>query len=70
MTRRARRNGFHFAALGLGDRPRLGDRHAHRPKQFSDSEELERAVKRELARLEGLQAALFAEGARSLLVVL
>ena len=69
MTRRARRNGFHLAALELGDRPRLSDRHAHRPKQFSDSEELERAVKRELARLEGLQAALFAEGARSLLVV-
>jgi PPK2 family polyphosphate:nucleotide phosphotransferase len=70
MKRGAGARGISLLPLAPGRRPRLGDKHAHRPAQLSDGEELERALRHELARLEGLQAALYAEGTRSLLIVL
>jgi PPK2 family polyphosphate:nucleotide phosphotransferase len=53
-----------------GERPRLGDRFARYPRDLGDSEALAAELPRELARTAGLQAALSAEGTRSLLIIL
>jgi PPK2 family polyphosphate:nucleotide phosphotransferase len=70
VKRGAGAQGLSLLPLPPGGRPRLGNKHAHCPRQLSDGEEVQRALRRELARLEGLQAALYAEGTRSLLIVL
>ena len=56
--------------LERGEKPRLGDRRARRPRGLADSATLHAGLPRELARASRLSAALTAEGTRALLIVL